>query len=75
MWIQNLFPDKQTDFVISINETDVALIKQLPEGADAKELQKIAKQISTAVNQELGIKVVHWNRHRGQPHPGPGPGL
>ena len=56
--IQSLFPDKQTDFVISINETDVALIKQLPEGADAKELQKIAKQISTAVNQELGIKVV-----------------
>ena len=56
--IQNLFPDKQTDFVISINETDVALIKQLPEGADAKELQKIAKQIATAVTQELGIKVV-----------------
>ena len=44
--IQNLFPDKQTDFVISINETDVALIKQLPEGADAKELQKIAKIIA-----------------------------
>ena len=56
--IQTLFPDKQTDFVISINETDVALIKQLPEGADAKALQKIAKQIATAVTQELGIKVV-----------------
>ena len=56
--IQNLFPDKQTDFVISINETDVALIKQLPEGADARDLQKIAKQIATAVTQELGIKVV-----------------
>ena len=56
--IQGLFPDKQTDFVISINETDVALIKQLPEGADAKELQKIAKQIASAVTQELGIKVV-----------------
>ena len=56
--IQNLFPDKQTDFVISINETDVALIKQLPEGADARELQKIAKQIVTAVTQELGVKVV-----------------
>ena len=51
--IQNLFPDKQMDFVISINETDVALIKQLPEGADAKELQRIAKQIATAVTQEL----------------------
>ena len=56
--IQGLFPDKQTDFVISINETDVALIKQLPEGADARELQKIAKQIAAAVTQELGIKVV-----------------
>jgi len=56
--IQNLFPDKQTDFVISINETDVALIKQLPDGADVKELQRVAKQISSAVTQELGIKVV-----------------
>ena len=56
--IQNLFPDKQTDFVISINETDVALIKQLPEGADSKDLGKIAKQIVTAVSQELGVKVV-----------------
>ena len=56
--IQNLFPDKQTDFVISINETDVALIKQLNEGTDAKELMKIAKQISAAVTQELGVKVV-----------------
>ena len=56
--IQNLFPDKQTDFVISINESDVALIKQLPEGADVKELQKIAKQISAAVTKELGVKVV-----------------
>ena len=56
--IQNLFPDKQSDFVISINETDVALVKQLSDGAEAKELQKIAKQIAAAVTQELGIKVV-----------------
>ena len=56
--LQNLFPDRQTDFVISINETDVALIKQLQDGADAKELQKIAKQIATTIQQELGIKVV-----------------
>ena len=56
--IQNLFPDKQSDFVISINETDVALVKQLSDGSDAKELQKIAKQIAAAVTQELGIKVV-----------------
>lgn len=56
--IQNLFPDKQTDFVISINETDVALIKQMPENTESRDLQKIAKRISTTVAQELGIRVV-----------------
>lgn len=38
--IQGLFPDKQTDFVISINETDVALIKQLPEGPTPESCRK-----------------------------------
>ncbi len=56
--IQGLFPDRQADFVISINETDVALIKQMPENTEPKDLQKVAKQIATAVQQELGIKVV-----------------
>ena len=56
--IQNLFHDKQTDFVISINETDVALIKQMPENVESRDLQKIAKLISTTVAQELGIRVV-----------------
>ena len=56
--IQSLFPDKQSDFVLSISETDVALIKQLPENVESKDLHKIAKQIADAVAQELGIKVV-----------------
>ena len=56
--IQSLFPDKQSDFVLSISETDVALIKQLPENVESKDLFKIAKQIADTVAQELGIKVV-----------------
>jgi len=56
--VQALFPDKQADFVLSISETDVALIKQLPEGADAKELYRIAKQLEDGIRQELGNKVV-----------------
>ncbi len=32
--VQNLFPDRQNDFVISVGETDVALIHQMPEGTD-----------------------------------------
>ncbi len=56
--IQSLFPDKQSDFVLSISETDIALIKQLPENVESKDLHKIAKQVADAVAQELGIKVV-----------------
>ena len=56
--VQTLFPDKQSDFVLSISETDVALIKQLGEGADSRDLFKIAKQIEDAIDQELSIKAV-----------------
>jgi len=56
--IQSLFPDKQNDFVLSVNETDVALIKQLSDGADARELHRIARQITDAISQEMGTKVV-----------------
>ena len=40
--IQNLFPDRQNDFVLSIGEGDVVLIRQMPEGSNVKELNKIA---------------------------------
>ena len=36
--VQSLFPDKQVDFVLSINETDIALIKQLSDGTESKDL-------------------------------------
>ena len=56
--VQGLFPDKQVDFVLSISETDVALIKQLPEGTEGKDLYKTAKQVEDALSEELNIKVV-----------------
>ena len=56
--VQGLFPDKQTDFVLSISETDVALIKQLSENSEGKDLYKIAKQVEEALTKELNVKVV-----------------
>ncbi|MEG1720852.1 MAG: PucR family transcriptional regulator, partial [Pseudoflavonifractor sp.] len=56
--LQSLFPDKQTDFVLSISETDVALIKQLSDGVDGRDLYKIAKQMEDALSEELGCKAV-----------------
>ena len=47
--IQAMFPDRQNDFVLSVGEGDVVLIRQLPDGAGAKELNKIAAQIEEAL--------------------------
>ena len=46
--IQSLFPDRQNDFVLSIGEGDVVLIRQMPEGSGIKE-NKIASSIEEAL--------------------------
>ena len=56
--VQGLYPDRQTDYVISISETDVALVKQVTEATNGKDLYKIAKSIEEAVSTELKVKVV-----------------
>ncbi len=56
--LSNLYPDRQADYVLSISETDVALVKQLPEGADLREVQKIAQTAQETLTRELGIKTV-----------------
>ena len=56
--VQSLFPDKQVDFVLSTSETDITLIKQLPDGTDGKEIYKIAKQVEEALEGELNLKVI-----------------
>lgn len=56
--IQRLFPDKQTDFVFSVSETDIVVIKELNGTEDVVDIEAIAKQIENAVRSELMIKVV-----------------
>ncbi len=55
--LSGLFPDKQQDFVISVNETDVAVIKQLP-GNGEEDLDKIAKQMEDTLRSDLYVKTV-----------------
>lgn len=43
--IQSLFPDKTKDFVININETDVALVKEMRQDTDTKDLENLASSI------------------------------
>jgi len=56
--VQGMFPDKQSDFVLSISESDTVLIKLLSNGAESRDLYKIARQIEEAVTNELHLRVV-----------------
>ena len=56
--LQGMFPDKQQDFVLNINETDIAIIKQITANTDMSELVKLAKHIEDTLASELFIKTV-----------------
>ena len=56
--VQNLFPDKSKDFVININETDIALVKETKPGIDSKTIEKLASTIADTISGEFYAHVV-----------------
>lgn len=56
--LQSLFTDKQHDFVISINETDMVVIKELTNGDSSSEVKAIAENIENVLKSELQIKCI-----------------
>lgn len=56
--VQNLFPDKAKDFVISINETDIALVKETSHGIEPKTIEKMAATIVDTISGEFYAHVV-----------------
>ncbi|MEG1164787.1 MAG: helix-turn-helix domain-containing protein, partial [Oscillospiraceae bacterium] len=56
--IQGMFPDKQKDFVLSMSETDIVVIKELELGAEAKDVSHMAEGIRDTINAELFVKTV-----------------
>ena len=56
--IQNLFPDKTKDFVISINETDIALVKETKPGIDSETVEKLASTIADTLSGEFYVHTV-----------------
>lgn len=51
--IQNFFPDKAKDFVVNINESDIALIKEVRPNVDMKDLVKLAQSICDTLATEF----------------------
>ena len=56
--IQRIFPDKQKDFVLNINETDIVLVKSLPSANCPEEILKAARSIEKTLMEELGIRTI-----------------
>ena len=56
--VQNLFPDKSKDFVININETDIALVKETKSDIGSKTIEKLASTIADTISGEFYIHVV-----------------
>jgi len=56
--IQRLFPDRQKDFVLNINETDIVVVKALSSASNSEEVFKVARNVESALHEELGIKCV-----------------
>lgn len=55
--ISSLFPNKNKDFVISINETDAVLVKEVKDDITLKELEKLANSIVDTLASELMTNV------------------
>jgi len=56
--LSTLFPDKAQDFVLSINESDIAVVKQITPSTTAADLEKLAKNMEEILKSELFIKTV-----------------
>ncbi|MBE6923918.1 MAG: PucR family transcriptional regulator [Ruminococcaceae bacterium] len=56
--LAGMFPDKLQDFVLSINENDIAVIKQITPTTTEEDLDVIARQIEDTLRNELFIKTV-----------------
>ncbi len=51
--IQNLFPDKNKDFIINIGENDIAVVKEIRPNIDSKDLEKLAQSIVDTLSGEF----------------------
>ena len=56
--LSGMFTDKLQDFVVSINETDIAVVKQISPATTAEELEKMAAAMEDNLRNELSIRTV-----------------
>ena len=55
--IQNLFPDKNKDFVFTTSESDIVLIKEVRPNIELQDLEKLAFSIADTLSSEFYTRV------------------
>ncbi len=50
--VQGVFPDRQANFVLSMGENDIVLIRQLDGETETGDLEKIARRIGEALSED-----------------------
>ena len=56
--LSGMFSDQSQDFVVSINETDIAVVKQITANTTAEDLEKLAQAMEDTLKNELYIRTV-----------------
>ena len=51
--IQNMYPDKSKDYVISVGENDIVLVREVKPNYDSKEIEKVAHTMSDTLSGEF----------------------
>ncbi|MDO4731673.1 MAG: helix-turn-helix domain-containing protein [Clostridia bacterium] len=56
--VTSLFPNRDKDFVISINETDFALVKEIGEGITQNDLEKLAGSLCDMLSFKCRVNAI-----------------
>ena len=56
--LSGMFPDKLQDFVLSINEMDIAVVKQITPATTGEDLEKMAASMEETLKNELRMRTV-----------------
>lgn len=51
--LSNIFPDKSKDFVVSINESDVAIVKEVPNDITNEQMEALAHSLVNTLSGEF----------------------
>lgn len=56
--LQNLFPDKNKDFIISINESDIVLVKETGPDVLPRDIENLASSVADTLSGEFYVHAV-----------------